>query len=737
MPVHRHLHDKRGTVYAFRSELDVWWKERGSILAERNGAQEEAIAPELDPAGEAAEIPPAELTSRATFPAASRNAPRVAFIAAGFVLAALVAVAWISRNGVESASARPLPFKARDWVLVTSFENRTGRSAFDGTLEAALERALRESRYLNVVPRERVEDALLLMRKPQETQIDAALGREVCLRDGNIRALVTGKVEKLGPRYLLSVDLVDPRQGATVVSVTEEAAGETEALPAILRASDRLRKMLGESLPEPGPDSARLAKVTTRSLKALRLYSKAESLLMKKPAAAQELLTQVVAEDPEFAMGHMALSWSIFNELAPGDWSEALPHSETAFRLSESATDRERYSIRGGYYQQRNDAAKAVAAYEALLALYPDDLGALNDLVPIYYGLGRHPEAVRCAMRRADLTPNDFRNQILGILHAETFSGKELYVRRARTLVTPEVLDRVPQQVAFIEMFPAFRLWAEGDVVKGASQAERKWDEIASAELGRRDKALRSIASFFLSLGKLQAAEDAYQRVADPHLRLRGLALISYYRADDLRLVEHLKAAVAKRSEVPMWDFSGVPPGDPVLAILLARTGMLAEAEWIVAREKRRDGVPEFLGVFVRLVEAELAFARGRRAETIRLLDVPLDVPGPAPYFATETLASAMRERGDVDSAIRLLEPAERSKPGAITSNWDSDAHAWFRNRALLASLYRQAGRVAAAGKIEQDLSRMLSAADPDHPILVAVRKPASDTISSRRPSSP
>lgn len=33
MPVHRHLHEKLGSVYAYRSELDAWWGRRGSRLA--------------------------------------------------------------------------------------------------------------------------------------------------------------------------------------------------------------------------------------------------------------------------------------------------------------------------------------------------------------------------------------------------------------------------------------------------------------------------------------------------------------------------------------------------------------------------------------------------------------------------------------------------------------------------------------------------------------------------------
>jgi hypothetical protein len=28
LPVHRHVHDKLGSVYAFRAELDAWWRSR-------------------------------------------------------------------------------------------------------------------------------------------------------------------------------------------------------------------------------------------------------------------------------------------------------------------------------------------------------------------------------------------------------------------------------------------------------------------------------------------------------------------------------------------------------------------------------------------------------------------------------------------------------------------------------------------------------------------------------------
>jgi len=45
MPIRRHLHDKRGSVYAFRGELDAWMATRGAQLAPEPPASRPAIRP--------------------------------------------------------------------------------------------------------------------------------------------------------------------------------------------------------------------------------------------------------------------------------------------------------------------------------------------------------------------------------------------------------------------------------------------------------------------------------------------------------------------------------------------------------------------------------------------------------------------------------------------------------------------------------------------------------------------
>jgi hypothetical protein len=48
MPVHRHLHDKRGSVYAYTSELDGWLRSRKIQVAVEESKVEEAKTEEVD-----------------------------------------------------------------------------------------------------------------------------------------------------------------------------------------------------------------------------------------------------------------------------------------------------------------------------------------------------------------------------------------------------------------------------------------------------------------------------------------------------------------------------------------------------------------------------------------------------------------------------------------------------------------------------------------------------------------
>ena len=141
-----------------------------------------------------------------------------------------------------------LDFQGAGWVLLTRFDNQTGESVFDGTLEYLLQRELVESSLVQVVSRDRIRDSLALMKKPMDSPIDQTLGREICLRDGQIRAMVVGRLGKLGSRYLLNVHLVDPSSGAVLASTEQEAQGNEHLLSSVGSVAEWVRVSLGEQV---------------------------------------------------------------------------------------------------------------------------------------------------------------------------------------------------------------------------------------------------------------------------------------------------------------------------------------------------------------------------------------------------------------------------------------------------------------------------------------------------------
>jgi len=44
LPIHRHLHSKSGSVYAYKAELDAWWTNRGSEI-DRSSSEMESPRP--------------------------------------------------------------------------------------------------------------------------------------------------------------------------------------------------------------------------------------------------------------------------------------------------------------------------------------------------------------------------------------------------------------------------------------------------------------------------------------------------------------------------------------------------------------------------------------------------------------------------------------------------------------------------------------------------------------------
>ncbi len=369
LPVHRHVHEAQASVYAYTSELDAWRANRA-----RPASVEAATVPSPEP----------------------RRSPALWGMGLALALALVT-------SGSHSAR-RTLPFQERDWVLLEGFENRTGEALFDGTLRAALERELSNSEFINVAPRDRVEDTLRLMRKPTDVSLDAIQAREVCLRDGGIRALVTGRTEKVGSTYLVSAEVIDPVQNLTLAADTETASAQDQIWPAVRRLSNWVRETLGETMERIDRSNRQLEKVTTPSLRALQLFTEADSASRRQQwAVSAQLTRQALVEDPDFASARIWLAWALRN-LGDQEWKT---EAQKALDLSGTVTERERYFILGSYESMMGHLDRALPAFEALLRRYPDHFFVYGNLESIYRTLGRFEEAANMAARLADSRPND------------------------------------------------------------------------------------------------------------------------------------------------------------------------------------------------------------------------------------------------------------------------------------------------------------------------------------------
>ena len=276
-------------------------------------------------------------------------------------------------------------------------------------MEAALTRELSNSGFVNVVPRERIDDALRLMRLPTDARIDGARAREIGLRDSDIRVVLTGQVEKLDSTYLLSAAIVDPTNGVAVAGLEQEADSQHAIIAAIRRLSIDVRGTLGEALTSVATAGEQLEQVTTPSLRALQLFSQADTLISEgRNDLAEALLHEAVADDPGFASAHMHLAWTIRNQ--QGSLDESRLAAQRAFDLVDTTSDRERYFILGSYHWMFDQLEESTTAYETLLRLYPDHYWGTNNLAEQYRRAGRAEESLPLLLTMGQLRPNDFES---------------------------------------------------------------------------------------------------------------------------------------------------------------------------------------------------------------------------------------------------------------------------------------------------------------------------------------
>ncbi len=337
-----------------------------------------------------------EMTDTVIVPFGGR---KMDFIVIGLLSVALIFAVFVRVDDtVEVDPTRIAPVS----LLIADFDNQTGDSLFDGTLEQALQIGIESAPY---VAGYRRDSALKLakMLDEENQRLDEATARLVAVREG-IKLVMAGTIEENGGKYTLYVRAVDPKDGEVVTSVEVGAADKSAVLAAVGTLSGDLREDLGgEEL-----DRSRLELAetfTAKNLEAAQAYSRAQSLQYNgKYAEAMEFYEQALEYDPDFGRAYSGLALSAHSlgrtEQADELWKKALATLGTM-------TERERLRTLGLYYALiTRNFEKAIETYESLVAQFPADDAAHNGLAVQYFYTLDFDKALQAGGVLLDIYPN-------------------------------------------------------------------------------------------------------------------------------------------------------------------------------------------------------------------------------------------------------------------------------------------------------------------------------------------
>jgi hypothetical protein len=252
-------------------------------------------------------------------------------------------------------------------------------------------------------------------------------------------------------------------------------------------------------------------------------------------------------------------------------------------------------------------------------------------------------------------------------------------------------------------------------MAEASAALDRADSKIESLSGRLKDSVAVQVAFADMTLGRLRAAAQAAAKIEDQGIENATLSQIAFLEGDEPGLRRHLSF----RGQTDWQDLWRSVPWAPTFVLQL-RTGMRDEPERFM--KENANGTASLDAPIMR---GAIALSVGRRSVAFREIQQGWEryrnsawIP-PMFYLSSESLAQLLVERGDISGAIQTLEFPKRYHQAIDLAT----AAYWLRNRLQLSTLYRRAGRLQDANKVEEELRVLLAVADPDHPIRKALER--------------
>ena len=316
-------------------------------------------------------------------------------------LATVVVLALAAIGGgwwYERSLLPPVPHEPVS-VVISDFKNVTGDATFDRTIEPMLRRALETSSFIKAYDRSAIVGTIGV--RPPEL-LDETAARKLAVNQG-LGIVLSGTIDRQGNGYGVSVKAEQAVTGAVVLERTARAARKDDVLSVANTLVARVRKALGDEVPESQQLFA-MRSLSTTSLEVVSYYAAAvEAQAKNKFEEARQSYLKAVAIDPKFGIGYQGLAVMSRNLNRPDD---ADKYIKEARRYLDTMTERERFGTRGFYYRMIGDNQQCAREYGDSLAMFPADSVAHNQRAACLVKLRNMKEAMAEMQQAVRMLPN-------------------------------------------------------------------------------------------------------------------------------------------------------------------------------------------------------------------------------------------------------------------------------------------------------------------------------------------
>lgn len=525
-------------------------------------------------------------------------------ILAGLTLLFLVAV--VVAGGLYYRAYQARHLSEKDTIVIADFANSTGDPIFDDTLKQALNVALRQSPFLNILSEDKIAANLKLMTRPPNSALTADLAREVCQRSES-KAYVDGAIAALGNEYVIGLKGVNCQTGDVLAREQVTAGSKEKVIAAVGDAANKLRSELGESLTSVQQYDVPLEQATTASLDALKAYSLAyHESNTGAYLAAIPLYQQAVAKDPQFAVAYAHMGQAYANS---GQDDLAVNSIKRAFELRQRASDLERFYIDTRYSELvTGDVNKRIEILHLWKRMYPRDSIPPNDLAAEYTDMGKYDRAVVEAQDEVRLAPNDHTGyELLGV----SYLGLNRFAE-AKAVRQQEIAQKIDYHWDHIDLYGlAFQ---EHD--SAAMHRELEWARGNKYE----SLMLRAAGGYLASIGKLREATDVF-RQAMQKAQSAGLTDSAKNASIDLALTQTMLGYPAKTNENLIAAAGNNRNSIINAGRYYAMTGNLKAANAVADNLLRQSTLDTYMNnVWVPSIRAEIEISRTNPARALEIL---------------------------------------------------------------------------------------------------------------------